>query len=303
MKNLINKTLQKYNIPLSIIEKYDENHRIYHNYHHIENMLKLAVKNDWISDDLVLAIIFHDIVYNINSDSNEEHSVELLKFYYRNDSINQAILSTKNHKPETNLSHRLCVLDTHDLYSDFKTFKDYDDKIFKEYQRYDYSTYLKSRLEILKKLEVKQDYIDYVSSRNTNIGLFAGSFNRFHVGHLNILEKAEKIFDKVIIAVGKNPNKSKETSAIPESIKNRQIIHYDGLLTDLINSLGYNVTLIRGLRNSIDLGYEISQYRYMCDLKPDIKVVNIICDAEFEHVSSSSIDYLEKYNKHEKYII
>ena len=103
--------------------------------------------------------------------------------------------------------------------------------------------------------------------------------------------------------VGKNPNKNKETAVIPESLKNRQIIFYEGLLTDLIDSLDYDVTLIRGLRNSIDLGFEISQYRYLCDLKPDIKAINIICDAEFEHISSSSIDYLEKYNKHKKYII
>ena len=39
------------------------------------------------------------------------------------------------------------------------------------------------------------------------------------------------------------------------------------------------------------------------DLKPDIKMVSIFCDKEFEHISSSSIKILEKYNKSEKYLL
>ena len=116
-----------------------------------------------------------------------------------------------------------------------------------------------------------------------------------HLGHMNIIEKAEKIFDKVIIAYGINPEKGQREYPIPEAIKKHQIIEYKGLITELIDSLGYDVTLIRGLRNSTDLQYELTQFRFLQELKPDIKIVNIFCDKEFEHISSSAIRNLMKF--------
>jgi len=133
-----------------------------------------------------------------------------------------------------------------------------------------------------------------------NIGIYAGSFNPFHKGHYNILCKAEQIFDKVIIVKGVNPDKSTSTYDIHsiETLKNRFILEYEGLLTDVIKhakETADNVTLIRGLRNSVDLQYEMNQYRYLQDLMPDIQMVSIFCDKEFEHISSSGIRTLSKY--------
>lgn len=134
------------------------------------------------------------------------------------------------------------------------------------------------------------------------IAIYPGSFNPFHKGHYNILLKAEAIFDKVIIARGVNPEKAPSMTLIPNSIvETRDIIHYTGLLTDCIEEVAVkyncNPTVIRGLRNSVDLQYEMNQYRYLQDLKPDIKMVSIFCDKEFEHISSSGIRLLSKYGE------
>ena len=75
------------------------------------------------------------------------------------------------------------------------------------------------------------------------------------------------------------------------------------MLTDHIDSFGYDVTVVRGLRNSTDFQYEQNQYRYIQELKPDIKIINIFCDKEFEHISSSGIRTLEKYDKHKGYLL
>lgn len=133
------------------------------------------------------------------------------------------------------------------------------------------------------------------------IALYPGSFNPFHKGHYDILLKAEKIFGTVVIAKGVNPDKPKSEYELPKVIlRDFPVIEYSGLLTDCIDEYkkiahNNNITVIRGLRNSTDLQYEMTQYRYLQDLMPDIQVVSIFCDKEYEHISSSGIRSLTKY--------
>lgn len=173
-------------------------------------------------------------------------------------------------------------------------------------QHVDFLEYQKQRLQFLEKQNVNSNIkvlCDYVKVNKPKIAIFAGSFNPFHKGHYNVLQKAEKLFDKVIIAFGKNPDKTIRNWPIPQTINNRQHTEYHGLLTDHIESFGYDVTVVRGLRNSTDFNYEQNQYRYLQELKPDIKIINIFCDKEFEHISSSGIRTLEKYDKHQGYLL
>jgi len=181
-----------------------------------------------------------------------------------------------------------------------------EQKEFVLHQHVDYLVYKKERLKFIEQqadFKNKEALIDYVTTRVPNIAVFAGSFNPFHKGHYNVLQKAEKLFDKVIIAFGKNLSKHERTWNLPTTIANRQHAEYNGLLTDYLDSLAYDVTVVRGLRNSTDFQYEQNQYRYLQELKPDIKIVNIFCNKEFEHISSSGIRTLEQYNKHTGYLL
>jgi len=174
---------------------------------------------------------------------------------------------------------------------------------FQMYQSLRLRDYVALRSEFLKGQPNSQLSIDYLKAFSPKIAVFAGSFNPFHKGHYNVLQKAEKIFDKVIIAFGQNPEKEMPIAKAPNSIRNRQLENYDGLLTDFVSSLEHDVVVIRGLRNSTDFNYEQNQYRYIQELMPDIKIVNIFCDKEFEHISSSGIRTLEKFNKHQNYLL
>lgn len=143
------------------------------------------------------------------------------------------------------------------------------------------------------------------------IAIYCGSFNPFHVGHLNILEKAERIFRRgnVITAIGINPDKvniddktylyEQDTKAKDISQKiNRSVITYSKFLHELIEDYekeGYNVVIIRGLRNGVDLDYEVNQMRFINDFKKDVNVIYITCDQEFEHISSSAIRKIEQF--------
>lgn len=311
----ISNRLQQLQFDADVIKAYDEPHRFYHTLDHIQDVLQnLNNANLLKHDELFLTAIFHDIIYNPQSATNEEDSALFFIDAAKNTSLTQAqkehvkqlILDTKHHIPNVEFSAEFINADLAILSSSFDKLITYEKQIFKEFQFVDYSIYKLKRLEVLKQLNKNgnlNSLIDYVNVVQPNIAVFAGSFNPFHKGHYNVLQKAEKLFDKVIIAFGKNPDKTVRTWEVPKTIANRQLTEYNGLLTDYVDSLGYDVTLVRGLRNSTDFQYEQNQYRYIQELKPDIKIVNVFCDKEFEHISSSGIRTLEKYDKHKGYLL
>lgn len=137
------------------------------------------------------------------------------------------------------------------------------------------------------------------------IGIFTGTFNPFTKGHLNILQQAEAIFDEVIVVIGTNPEKDVDEKldrlkTLQHQLPLNKIEQFSGFLVDYIHEKekrGYDVTIVRGLRNGADLDYEINQLRVMKDQKPDIKIVFIPCDRSFEHISSSMVRSLEKIQK------
>lgn len=164
--------------------------------------------------------------------------------------------------------------------------------------------YIQQRSAFLKAQPNSALSLEFIEGFAPKIAVFPGSFNPFHKGHYNVLQKAEKIFDKVIIAFGSNPDKDgMHKWPIPVAIKNRQIEYYSGLLTDFIETMEDEPVVIRGLRNSTDFQYEQNQYRYIQELMPNIRIVNIFCDKEFEHISSSGIRTLEKYDRHQNYLL
>lgn len=310
----IRQRLKDLNFDPEVLSHYDEAHRFYHTIDHIRDVVKKLEDKGLNQSELFLAAVFHDIIYNPKSNTNEEDSAEFFIKAAGSSSLSsdqkahvkQLILDTKTHKPTVKFSEDFIAIDLSVLNGDFGDLLNYEQQIFKEFQFVDYKIYKEKRVEILQRYNKNghlNALIDYIKTVHPRIAVFAGSFNPFHKGHFNVLQKAERLFDKVIIAFGKNPDKKDRTWPVPNIISFHQQEEYTGLLTDFVDSLGYEVTVIRGLRNSTDFQYEQNQYRYIQELKPDIRIVNIFCDKEFEHISSSGIRTLEKYNKHKQYLL
>lgn len=99
------------------------------------------------------------------------------------------------------------------------------------------------------------------------IGFYAGSFDPFTTGHLHVVKKSIQVFDKVIIGIGENPEKSRRfdnklmKQAIEEVLKDEniddkvEVIIYDGLSVDAAKEYDASF-MIRGIRNGIDYNQE-----------------------------------------------
>lgn len=148
------------------------------------------------------------------------------------------------------------------------------------------------------------------------IGVYAGSFNPFHVGHADILHQSLQLFDEVIIAIGKNTEKVREfgeREPFPTGhpvLGRAHVAYYNGLLSDFLNELdnqsdGDNdLWLVRGLRNDKDLPYEQNFLQFLKEMYPGLRVVFLKSDRQFEHVSSSALRALKKVSEKEylKYV-
>ena len=126
--------------------------------------------------------------------------------------------------------------------------------------------------------------------------IYPGSFNPWHLGHQDVLEKALKVFDKVVIMQGNNLSKATEKDQsfmdLIHRYPNVAVGHFTGLLADHIASHNYDA-VIRGLRNGNDLDYEVNLQYWNEDLGVDIPFVHFITDRKYIHISSSAIREVE----------
>lgn len=141
------------------------------------------------------------------------------------------------------------------------------------------------------------------------LGCYAGSFNPFHIGHVDIYNQAKKQFDLVILAVGRNPEKDHDAKTIPMVMGIDCIRVYKGFLSDELKKIAEeyksDVSLVRGLRNIYDLNAEQNMLAFVRSMYPELKVVYFLSDPKFQHISSSALRDIRKFSEEEyqKYIV
>jgi pantetheine-phosphate adenylyltransferase len=297
----------------------NEKHRYYHSEKHARDVYDLIMAKTQLlcdagevdEEDIALFAIYHDIVYDPTRTDNEDKSAEILLDHFTEADEAARLIDLTKYRFDS-----LCDLDAKDrifIEADLDVFLNptadvfgTEKAIFKEFQFAKWEDYRYARIEFLDNFRKKlvglnniDQRIKFLENWTPNIGVFIGSFNPFHRGHLNVLEKASQTFDKVIIASGENESKQDDPieSTLPE-LKYYQKMNYNGLVTDFAASFETDVTLVRGIRNGDDLAYESNLANVMRDIagKP-LSIHYILCDREYAHVSSSTVRGLEKFGK------
>lgn len=125
--------------------------------------------------------------------------------------------------------------------------------------------------------------------------IFAGSFDPFTLGHKDIVMRASKMFDEIVVAIaldtGKNShdiNARKQIVLKSLNVDNVKIETFKGLLTDFMRENGINF-LVRGVRNAEDYDYEKNLMSVYRSLMPDIEIVLFPSKPELNHISSSVV--------------
>ncbi|MBR6298767.1 MAG: pantetheine-phosphate adenylyltransferase [Candidatus Gastranaerophilales bacterium] len=142
------------------------------------------------------------------------------------------------------------------------------------------------------------------SISNQKIALYPGSFDPITNGHLDVLERASRMFDNVVIAVLNHPNKKaflsvdERVTLIKEAVKSMKNVNVDsfaGLTVEYARQIGARF-LIRGLRSITDFEYEIQLCQTNHVIAPEIDTVYLSTKPEHNFISSSMVKELSNLN-------
>ena len=127
--------------------------------------------------------------------------------------------------------------------------------------------------------------------------VYTGSFDPITLGHMNIVERASRLFRRLIVGVGTHAGKQAmftpdERVQLIEKVTRRyanvEVRQFGGLSVDFVRACGSRV-MVRGVRPLTDIAAEFTMMMANKHLDPDIETVFLMADEEYAHVSSSLI--------------
>ncbi len=129
--------------------------------------------------------------------------------------------------------------------------------------------------------------------------VYTGSFDPITLGHLNVIERGSQLFDKLVVGVGINVEKTPMFS--PEErvdllrrvisdagLENVEIASFTGLAVNFVRQAKARI-MLRGVRPLTDIEAEFTMMLANRQLDPDIETVFLMADTAYSHVSSSLI--------------
>jgi pantetheine-phosphate adenylyltransferase len=125
--------------------------------------------------------------------------------------------------------------------------------------------------------------------------IYPGSFDPITMGHVDIVTRASQLFEKIVMAVVKNPGKKsfapieKRVELVKKSIehlKNVEVVSFEGLTVELAKKHKANI-IIRGLRAVSDFEFEFMMSQMNKRLSPETETIFMMAGLEYQFLSSS----------------
>ncbi|GAB0110012.1 MULTISPECIES: pantetheine-phosphate adenylyltransferase [Pseudoalteromonas] len=136
------------------------------------------------------------------------------------------------------------------------------------------------------------------------IAIYPGTFDPLTNGHTDLIQRAAKMFDTVLVAVANNPSKKpcfnleervELANSILSHLDNVKVIGFSGLLADLARDHNANV-LIRGIRAVSDFDYEFQLANMNRRLNPDLESVFLTPAERNSFISSTLVKEVARHN-------
>lgn len=133
------------------------------------------------------------------------------------------------------------------------------------------------------------------NSLNPRVAVYTGTFDPVHLGHLDVIERGCRLFDRLIVGVGINPDKDTVFDidervnllrTVTGGFNNVEVSAFTGLAVGFVRQSGARI-MLRGLRTLSDMEYEFTMSLMNLHLDPGIETVFLMAKEEFSHVSSS----------------
>jgi pantetheine-phosphate adenylyltransferase len=137
-----------------------------------------------------------------------------------------------------------------------------------------------------------------------NIAIYPGSFDPITNGHLDIIERASRVFDKVIVGVLENPEKKNPLFPIEERVNlikrttahlpNVDVESFKGLLIHYMRAKNIRI-IIKGLRAVSDFEYEFQMALMNSKLDNEVETLFMMTNSKYSYLSSSSVKQVAMY--------
>lgn len=127
--------------------------------------------------------------------------------------------------------------------------------------------------------------------------IYPGSFDPVTLGHLDIIKRASKIFDELIVGVLNNNSKSplfsvekrvKMLNDVVKDLPNVKVMSFEGLLVDFARKVDAQI-IVRGLRAVTDFEYELQMSQTNTVLNENVDTIFFTTSLEYAYLSSSTV--------------
>jgi pantetheine-phosphate adenylyltransferase len=141
------------------------------------------------------------------------------------------------------------------------------------------------------------------SSPEYRTAVYSGVFDPVHLGHLDVIHRGSRLYDRLVVGVGINPDKTPLFSQeervqilrrVVKGLVNVEVQPFDGLTVRFVKQVGARI-MLRGLRTLSDMEYEFTMSLTNLSLDPQIETVFLLAKEGFSHISSTLIRQIASF--------